>query len=100
MTKYGIIFLLLNLFGVLPCFSQVAPDCINAIPICNNTPINAGTDGYGLDDFNGASVSGCITQATGTVETNSAWYRFRTGETGQLGFNIGFDSNEDWDFAM
>jgi gliding motility-associated-like protein len=100
MTKYGITILLLNLFGALSCFSQVAPDCINAIPICNNTPINAGTDGYGLDDFNGASVSGCITQATGTVETNSAWYRFRTGETGQLGFNIGFDSNEDWDFAL
>ncbi|MEH6769207.1 T9SS type B sorting domain-containing protein [Maribacter arcticus] len=100
MTKYGITILLLNLFGALSCFSQVALDCVNAIPICNNTPINAGTDGYGLDDFNGASVSGCITQATGTVETNSAWYRFRAAETGQLGFNIGFDSNEDWDFAL
>ena len=100
MAKYGITILLFNLFGMLACFSQVSPDCINAIPICNNTPINAGTNGYGVDDFNGASVSGCITQATGTVETNSAWYRFRTGESGQLGFNIGFDSNEDWDFAL
>lgn len=100
MIKHGITILLLNLLGCLTCFSQVAPDCINAIPICNNTPINAGTNGYGFDDFNGASTSGCITQATGTIETNSAWYRFRTGENGQLGFNIGFDSNEDWDFAL
>lgn len=100
MSKQGIPFLLLLFFGYLTCFSQVAPDCINAIPLCNNTPINAGTNGFGVDDFNGASVSGCITQATGTIETNSAWYRFRTGESGQLGFNIGYDSNEDWDFAL
>ena len=100
MTKFGLAILLVNIFGCVTCFSQVAPDCINAIPICNNTPINAGTNGYGIDDFNGASVSGCITQASGTIETNSAWYRFRTGESGQLGFNIGYDSNEDWDFAL
>ncbi|APQ19344.1 hypothetical protein A9200_08495 [Maribacter hydrothermalis] len=100
MGKYGITILFLNLFCALVSYSQVAPDCINAIPICNNTPINAGTNGFGVDDFNGASISGCITQATGTIETNSAWYRFRSGETGQLGFNIGFDSNEDWDFAL
>ncbi|SNR30792.1 gliding motility-associated C-terminal domain-containing protein [Maribacter sedimenticola] len=100
MTQRGLAILFLSLFGMLTCFSQVAPDCINAIPICYNTPINAGTNGYGIDDFNGASVSGCFTQASGTIETNSAWYRFRTGESGQLGFNIGHDSNEDWDFAL
>jgi gliding motility-associated-like protein len=37
---------------------------------------------------------------TGFIESNSAWYRFRTGATGQLGFNIGFDTSEDWDFAL
>ena len=100
MTKNGQNILFLILLGSLSCFSQVAVDCGNAVPICNNTPINGGTNGYGIDDFNGASISGCITQATGTIETNSAWYRFRTGESGQLGFNIGFDANEDWDFAL
>lgn len=100
MTMRGLLLLFFSLLFTLTCFAQVAPDCNNAIPICNNTPINAGTNGYGVDDFNGASASGCFTQASGTIETNSAWYRFRTGESGQLGFNIGHDSGEDWDFAL
>lgn len=100
MTKYVITLLFIIFTGKLSVFSQVAADCVNAVPICNNTPINGGTNGFGIDDFNGATVSGCIAQSTGTIETNSAWYRFRTRESGQLGFNIGFDSNEDWDFAL
>lgn len=80
---------------------QVAQDCSQAIPICSNTPINGGTNGFGADDFNGASSSGCLEQTTtGAIESNSAWYRFRTAEAGQLGFNIGHNSNEDWDFAL
>ncbi|MBT8235091.1 MAG: T9SS type B sorting domain-containing protein [Bacteroidia bacterium] len=82
-------------------FAQISADCVNAIPICNNTPVNSGTMGYGIDDFNGASASGCLEPTiTGAIESNSAWYRFRTGASGQLGFNIGFDSSEDWDFAL
>ncbi len=82
-------------------YGQVAYDCINAIPICNNTPVNAGTQGYGVDDFNGDQNSGCLEQTiTGVIESNSAWYRFRTGASGQLGFNISFDTSEDWDFAL
>lgn len=81
--------------------AQVSPDCSNAIPICNNTPVNGGTNGFGLDDFNGAATSGCLEEAlVGAIESNSAWYRFRTGASGQLGINIGIDSNEDWDFAL
>ncbi len=81
--------------------AQISPDCINAIPICNNTPVNSGTMGFGVDDFNGAAASGCLEPTiTGAIESNSAWYRFRTGASGQLGFNIGFDSSEDWDFAL
>jgi len=95
---YVYIVLLLGLTGV---FAQVSPDCGNAIPICNNTPVNGGTLGLGSDDFNGASVSGCLEQTiTGSIESNSAWYRFRTGASGQLGFNLGFDTSEDWDFAL
>ncbi|WP_265243752.1 T9SS type B sorting domain-containing protein [Muriicola sp. Z0-33] len=81
--------------------AQIAADCTNAIPICSNTPVNSGTVGYGIDDFNGAAMSGCLEQTvTGFIESNSAWYRFRTGAAGELGFNIGFDTSEDWDFAL
>lgn len=95
------------LFGVLvmllspSAIAQIAADCANAIPICNDTPVNGGTMGYGVDDFNGANSSGCLEPTiTGAIESNSAWYRFRTGASGQLGFNIGFDASEDWDFAL
>lgn len=81
--------------------AQVAQDCATAIPICSNTPVNGGTNGFGSDDFNGATSSGCLEQTTtGAIESNSAWYRFRTAQAGQLGFNIGHNSDEDWDFAL
>lgn len=81
--------------------AQVSSDCGNAVPICNNTPANGGTNGYGTDDFNSDSKSGCLEKTqSGFIESNSAWYRFKTGEAGQLGFNISFDKEEDWDFAL
>lgn len=87
-------------FGIF-AFGQVSPDCSAAVPICSNTPINGGADGFGMDDFNGQNTSGCLERTTtGSIESNSAWYRFRTNASGQLGFNIGHDSNEDWDFAL
>jgi len=93
--------LLFFLIGVHQMTAQVSADCINAIPICNNTPVNGGTNDFGIDDFNGAMTTGCLEQTlTGAIESNSAWYRFKTGASGQLGFNIGIDSSEDWDFAL
>ncbi|MFD2101364.1 T9SS type B sorting domain-containing protein [Flagellimonas iocasae] len=82
--------------------AQVEQDCVNAIPICSNTPINGGADGYGIDDFNGAFSNGCFERqlSSGVIESNSAWYHFRTGASGQLGFNIGHSSDEDWDFVL
>ena len=101
MKRSVIILYIALLFGITSVFAQVSPDCVNAIPICNNTPVNGGTLGYGSDDFNGASTTGCLEQTlTGAIESNSAWYRFRTGASGQLGFNIGCDISEDWDFAL
>ncbi|SHJ83512.1 gliding motility-associated C-terminal domain-containing protein [Maribacter aquivivus] len=100
MIKYGISILLICFFSIFTSFAQVSADCANAVPICYNTPVNGGANGYGIDDFNGASISGCINQGSGTIETNSAWYKFKIGEVGQLGFNIGFDTDEDWDFAL
>jgi gliding motility-associated-like protein len=82
-------------------FAQVSPDCSSAIPICSNTPISGGVQGYGQNDFGPIEESGCLEQTlSGYIESNSAWYRFRTGASGQLGFNIGFDPSEDWDFAL
>lgn len=101
MKGKSLIFWFLIIIATNSLMAQVAADCINAVPICNNTPVNGGTQGYGIDDYNGASSSGCLEPTiTGSIESNSAWYRFRTGASGQLGFNIGFDSSEDWDFAL
>jgi len=101
MRAKSLIFWFLTIIGTYPLMAQVSADCGNAVPICNNTPVNGGTQGYGIDDFNGATTSGCLEQTlTGSIESNSAWYRFRTGASGQLGFNIGFDASEDWDFAL
>lgn len=93
-------FVLLVLFcGILS--AQVSNDCSRAVPICSNTPVNGGTSGFGVDDFNGASESGCLeATTTGAIESNSSWYFFRTGAAGQLGFNIAHDADEDWDFAL
>ncbi|WP_350287690.1 T9SS type B sorting domain-containing protein [uncultured Croceitalea sp.] len=93
--------ILVALFACHLSFGQVSFDCAAAIPICSNTPINGGTIGYGNDDFTGAPSSGCLERTTtGAIESNSAWYRFRTAADGQLGFNIGHASAEDWDFAL
>lgn len=98
-TRYAI--LTFTMLASHCLMAQIAADCTNAIPICSNTPVNSGTVGYGIDDFNGAAMSGCLEQTvTGFIESNSAWYRFRTGAAGELGFNIGFDTSEDWDFAL
>lgn len=87
-------------FGIF-AIGQVSPDCSTAIPICSNTPINGGADGFGMDDFSGQNTSGCLERTTsGSIESNSGWYRFRTNASGELGFNIGHDTSEDWDFAL
>ncbi|MFS4456099.1 T9SS type B sorting domain-containing protein [Maribacter sp. 2304DJ31-5] len=100
MTRFCVVLLVSFLLGMPSLAGQVFPDCSNAVPICSNTPINGGTNGMGTDDFNGSSASGCLGLSSSTIESNSAWYHFRTSESGQLGFNIGFDASEDWDFAL
>jgi gliding motility-associated-like protein len=97
----GLLFNITLMLATYALTGQISPECGGAIPICNDTPVNGGTQGYGTDDFNGAQMSGCLEQTTsGAIESNSAWYRFRTGATGELGFTIGFDASEDWDFAL
>lgn len=97
LTMTSLLGLLLVAFG----YAQTSPDCSTAVPICNNTPVNGGTSDFGVDDFGNATRSGCLEKTvSGHIESNSAWYRFRTNASGQLGFNLGFDSSEDWDFAL
>ncbi|QCX00904.1 T9SS type B sorting domain-containing protein [Aggregatimonas sangjinii] len=99
--RLGTFLIVLVYFWSSTAFAQIAPDCVNAIAICNNTPVNGGTNGFGMDDFGGDATTGCLERSlSGAIESNSAWYRFRTGASGQLGFNIGFDTSEDWDFAL
>lgn len=101
MKGYHLTSLLVLIFWTSANFAQISEDCRNAVPICTNTPINGGTSSFGIDDFNNADRSGCLERSpSGAIETNAAWYRFKTGVAGQLGFNIGFDSSEDWDFAL
>ncbi len=101
MNRFIVLLILLFFIGVGTGNAQISADCVDAVAICNNTPINGGTNGFGIDDFGGAASSGCLERsATGLIESNTAWYRFRTGASGQLGFNIGFDASEDWDFAL
>ena len=101
MRPYYFLFGMLFFLGLQNSFGQISQDCIDAIPICNNTPVNGGTDGFGIDDFNGLDMSGCLEKTLGgTIESNAAWYRFRTAASGQLGFNIGINASEDWDFAL
>lgn len=94
--------LLISIVGTVElAYAQVSADCATAIPICNNTPINGGTLGYGVDDYPGLASSGCLERTlSGSIESNSAWYRFKTAAAGQLGINIGFGTEEDWDFAL
>lgn len=101
MSRLVVVFGIIWAMGTTWVMAQVAPDCVNAVPICNNTPVNGGTNGFGVDDFKGSAISGCLEKTlSGAIESNAAWYRFRTGASGQLGFDIGFDANEDWDFAL
>ncbi len=89
-------------------------DCRTAIPICADASINNTVDGVGdVDDFDPEVISftGCLGKggidADGNIEFNSAWFVFRAGRDGQLGFDIrslpisGNDSpSAEIDFAL
>ena len=51
--RLGLFLNILLFIGSSAIFAQVAPDCVTAVPICNNTPVNGGTNGFGVDDFGG-----------------------------------------------
>jgi hypothetical protein len=90
------------LFCAICCFflftigltAQNSPDCRTAIPVCADAPIRSTLDGGGdIDDFDPDVItqSGCLEKGSvdsANLENNSAWYVFRAGTDGQIGFDI------------
>ncbi len=98
--KYLIITIVLN-FTFFFSFAQ--QDCTSALPVCSDANSGGLVDGYGSDDFNGATSSGCLNLGLGvsTIETNSYWFKIRMAASGEFGFTITpNDASEDWDFAV
>jgi len=87
-------------------------DCRTAIPICADAPIMAFVDGSGdIDDFDPEVIrqTGCLEKgsvSSANIENNTAWYVFRAGTGGQVGFDIealpvsGSAITAEWDFAV
>ncbi|MEN1784644.1 MAG: T9SS type B sorting domain-containing protein [Bacteroidota bacterium] len=82
------------IFFVFQLKAQNSPDCRTAIPVCADGPIMGIVDGGGdIDDFDPEVVrqTGCLEIGgigVGNVENNTAWYVFRAGTNGQIGFDI------------
>lgn len=95
-------------------YSQNSPDCRTAIPVCADQPITGYADGNGdIDDFDPEVIreTGCLEKGSidsANIEHNTAWYVFRAGTGGQVGFDIeALDTNggmgtptAEWDFAV
>lgn len=100
---------------MLPCivFGQASADCRSAVPVCADAPISATIEGSGdIDDFDPDVIteSGCLEKGSlgsANLENNSAWFVFRAGTDGQVGFDIralpvnpGDPITADFDFAL
>ncbi len=93
--------------------AQNSPDCRTAIPICADAPIDGVVDGGGdIDDFDPDVIrqTGCLEKGSvisANIENNTAWYVFRAGTDGQIGFDIealpvtpGSPVTAEYDFAL
>ncbi len=93
--------------------AQNSPDCRTAIPVCADAPIEGVTDGSGvIDDFDPDVIrqTGCLEKGSvisANIENNTAWYVFRAGTSGQIGFDIealpvtpGAPVTAEYDFAL
>ncbi|PHR69873.1 MAG: hypothetical protein COA67_09175, partial [Lutibacter sp.] len=100
--RYILVFLGIFLFTI-SSFGQVQSDCANAVAVCSNAGSNGTVGGAGIDDFGGATNSGCLGGGGGGsgIESNSAWYTFTLAVDGQFGFDISPSNlGEDWDFGL
>jgi gliding motility-associated-like protein len=99
--KYYILFIIFLVAGLFNSYGQ--SDCSTALPLCTNADSGGIVNGFGKDDFNMLTESGCLGTGLGvnTIETNSYWFRIKLAESGEFGFNIiPNDLSEDWDFAI
>ena len=99
--KKSQILLVFIFFFILRTFGQA--DCSNALPVCTDANSGGTVSGYGIDDFNGRTSSGCLRlNLDGTaIESNSFWFKIKLAESGEFGFNIIPNNlSEDWDFAV
>ena len=93
--------------------AQNSPDCRTAIPVCADAPINGVVDGSGdIDDFDPDVIrqTGCLEKGSvisANIENNTAWYVFRAGTDGQIGFDLealpatpGAPITAEYDFAL
>ncbi|UOY05441.1 T9SS type B sorting domain-containing protein [Muricauda sp. SCSIO 64092] len=89
--------------------AQNSPDCRTAIPICADATIDGVVDGGGdVDDFDPDVIrqTGCLEKGSvisANIENNTAWYVFRAGTDGQIGFHIealGSPVTAEYDFAL
>ncbi|WP_411031310.1 T9SS type B sorting domain-containing protein [Spongiimicrobium sp. 3-5] len=87
--------------------AQNSPDCRTAIPVCADVPIISETNGSGdVTDFDPDVIrqTGCLEKgsvASADIENNTAWYVFRAGTDGQIGFHIeALSITAEWDFAL
>ncbi len=88
-------------------YGQVSADCRYAVPICADVPTMGLADGAGdVDDFDPDVIreSGCLEKGSigsANIEHNTAWYVFRAGTDGIIGFNIeALSVTADWDYAL
>ena len=101
------------LFFGLQLKAQNSPDCRTAIPVCADAPINGVADGGGdIDDFDADVIrqTGCLEKGSvdsANIENNTAWYVFRAGTDGEIGFDIealpinpGNPITAEYDFAL
>jgi len=110
-----------TLFCAIPCLllmvgqlkAQSSPDCRTAIPVCADVPVEGTTDGGGdIDDFDPDVIreTGCLEKGSvdsANIENNTAWYVFRAGTNGQIGFDLealpvtpGAPVTAEYDFAL
>ncbi|NKI33088.1 T9SS type B sorting domain-containing protein [Croceivirga thetidis] len=74
--------------------AQSSGDCRTAVPVCADGPIQSSVDDLGdIEDFDPDVIrqSGCLERGQlgpGGIEHNTAWYVFRAGTDGQIGFDL------------
>ncbi len=99
MQKFLLVFILFFVvFGLQTKYSFAQQNCMDAIPICQNSyNQTAANTGIGSTNDLSTSSQGCL----GTGEINSSWYILNTSTAGNVVFTITPNNTaDDYDFAV